>query len=220
MKGKKYVAALLGLALMVTGVRTAKATANSDNNADSLTITILPNIDRGVSIDTTAAYMDLGTMDLKLTTRTVHPATVTILGTLASDGSQTSGQELDLSLTFTGGWSLDTAPTIDTTGVGGEVDALAVYALFSDTGLSTVPTAAEFVSDNGAFTTMSARAGGGSGDGTQFEKTGLGVLPVDGMDHKNPQEKAHLWMLLRMPSATTSGGSKTVTLTATAVDAT
>ncbi len=219
MKSKQYAIALLGMALMVMVTGRAWATTNSANNQDSLTITILPNIDRGVSIDTNTEIMDLGTVDLGVTTQTVRPATVTILGSMSSDGSQTTGQELDLSLTFSpvGGWSLDTSPTIDSTS--NETDAIAVYALFSDTTLSLAPTAAQFVAENGAFTTTLARAGGGVGNGTRFEKTGGGALPGDGMDHLSTGDKAHLWMLFRLPNVTTVTDAQEITLTATAVNA-
>ncbi len=219
MKRKKWACAvLMGLLALGAETRTAWATADSTNNQASLTITILPNIDLGVSIDTNSVILDLGTLDLSMTTQTVRPATVTILGTLASDGSQTTGQELDLSLTFTGGWDLDTSPSVDTTDA--ETDMIAVYALFSDTSLSKAPTAGQFSSENGGFVSTAQRAGGAGGDGAQFEKAGGGALPGDGMDHKSAGDKAHLWMLLRLPSATTDSTAKTVTLTATAVNAT
>ena len=99
---KLAVTALMGLLLTVMGTDRAWAIADPTNDADSMTILITPNIDRGVSIDTANVSLDMGTLDLFSSTQTVTPATVTILGTLDSDGSETTGQELDLSLTFGG----------------------------------------------------------------------------------------------------------------------
>ena len=64
MRSKQTIAALMGLALLVTGAERAWATAVPTNDTDSLTITITPNIDRGVQIDTDNVVMDLGTVDL------------------------------------------------------------------------------------------------------------------------------------------------------------
>lgn len=212
---KRIGAVLLGLALMATGTKTAWADTDTTNDQASITFTIMPNIDRGVSIDTTAVDMDLGTVGLKVTTQTVRPATVTILGTLAYSGSgETTGQELDLALTFSGGWNLDTSPSVDTTDA--ETNMIAVYALFSDTGLSLAPTAAQFDADSSGFTQVSERVGSGSDNGTRFETAGAGALD---MDHMSAGDKAHLWMLFRLPSATTDTNEKKITLTATAVQA-
>ena len=217
MKSKKCIAALLGLMLTVLGTGIAWADSDTTNDRASLTFSLTPNVDFGVSIDTGNITMDFGSVALGTLQQRVRPATVTILGTITSDGSQTTGQELDLALTFVGGWSLDTSPSIDTTS--NETDAIAVYALFSDTSLSLAPTPAQFDAESGGFTQTNERAGGGSGDGTRFEKQGGGALPGDGMDHMSTGDAAHLWMLFRLPADTTTGNQQEITLTATAVNA-
>ena len=217
MRSKKCIAALWGLMLTVMGSGIAWADADTNNDKASITFSLTPNVDLGVSIDTGNVTMDFGTVLLGTLQQPIRPATVTILGTITSDGSQTTGQELDLALTFVGGWSLDTSPSIDTTS--NETDAIAVYALFSDTNLSLAPTPAQFNAESGGFTQTNERAGGASGDGTRFEKQGGGALPGDGMDHKSPNEQAHLWMLFRLPAETTTGNQQEITLTATAVNA-
>ena len=210
----------MGLLLTLAAVNTAFAQSN-DRDSDALTITITPNIDLGVSIDTgsmdIAGVIDLGSVDLYGTTQTVRPATVTILGTVSSDGSETTGQELNLTLSIVSGgtaWGLDTTPS--THAVSGTLDQLAVYALFSDTGLSIAPNGNDFAADNAGFTSATQRAGGAANNGVLFEKTGSGAKD---MDHQSPGDKAHLWMLFRLPNLTTSGTAQQITLTANAVSA-
>ncbi len=212
MKTTMKAAALVGLLMMVTG--RAWALADASNDSDQIIITITPNVDRGVEIDTGSVILDMGTVDLYTTTQTVSPATVTILGTLA-------GQELDLTGSIEGGaidWTFDTSPT--TVGeTGGEEDALAAYVLFSDTSLSLAPTASDFA-DGTALASFSGgspqRAGSASGDGTKHEMTG--AANVD-MDDKDPNDTAHLWIFLRLPSITSTSNAQEVTFTLTAVDA-
>jgi len=206
----------MGLLLTLAAVNTAFAQTN-DPDAASITITITPNVDLGVSIDTGNVVMDLGSVDLYGTTQTVRPATVTILGTVSSDGSETTGQELNLALSFVSGgtpWGLDATPS--THAVSGGLDQLAVYALFSDTGLSIAPNGNDFATDNAGFTSTTQRAGGATNNGVLFEKAGSGAK---NMDHQSPGDKAHLWMLFRLPNLTTSGGAQEITLTANAVNA-
>jgi type 1 fimbria pilin len=206
MKQQTVTGALIGL-LMLTVTGTSFAAAVPSNDQDSIQITITPNIDRGVQIDSQTVSVDLGTIGLQTTTQTVRPATVTILGTVAS-------QELTVAGSILPTWSFDTTPSIDTTSM--EVDALAFYLLFSDTTLSEAPPGAEFVSDSGAFTGQTLRAGGDAGPGTVFEKTNGGAKDMDTLA---PAEQAHLWFFLRLPGTTSSANAQTVTVTLTAVDA-
>ena len=216
MKTKKWMSGLLGLALTLTCLSFAQAQPNDPDSAQ-IKITITPNIDLGVSIDTSNVVMNLGSVDLYGTAQTVRPATVTILGTQASDGSENTGQELSLTLSFVSGgtaWGLDTTPS--THAVSGTLDQLAVYALFSDTGLSVAPTGNDFATDAAGFTSATQRAGGATTNGVLFEKTGSGAK---NMDHQSAGDKAHLWMLFRLPNLTTSGTAQEITLTANAVSA-
>ena len=206
MKTQIMTAALIGL-MTLTLTQNAHAAANPLNDRDSITISVTPNVDRGVSIDSAAVTLDLGVVSLTQSAQTISPATVTILGTLA-------GQELDVTGTITAPWIFDVTPSIDTAST--EQDALAFYLLFSDTTLSGAPTAGEFVADNGAFTGTTLRAGGDVGNGTTFEKTGGGVFDMDTLV---PTETQHLWFFLRMPGTTTSSTQKQVQITLTAADA-
>jgi type 1 fimbria pilin len=206
MNKQTMLGALIGL-LMLTLSTAAFAAAVPSNNQDSVQITITPNVDRGVEIDSQTVSVDLGTVDLQTTTQTVRPATVTILGTLASQELQVDGAILP-------DWSFDTSPTVDTTSM--EQDALAFFLLFSDTTLSGPPTASEFLNDSGAFTGSTARAGGEPGNGVFHEKTAGGAKD---MDNRPPTDQSHLWFFLRLPGTTTTSNEQTVTITLTAVDA-
>ena len=214
MTKKLMTAALSALLMTCWAAGTAQAQAD---DSDSMTITITPNVDYGVEIDTTNTTLDLGTVDLYAATQMVDPATVTILGTVSSDGTETTGQELDLALSFggTGPWSVDATPSTDATS--GSIDELAVYALFSDTELSAPPDGDEFAAESADFTSASGHAGSATNNGTDFEYTQ--AANARDMDHLSVDEKAHLWMFFRLPPSTTNTGAKTVTLTATAVGA-
>ncbi len=213
----KMSAVLIGL-LMMFASGTGWSTADSTNDSDSLTIRITPNVDKGVQIDTgtydSGGYISLGTVDLYKSTFTVRPATVTILGNLGSSGLN-SGQELDVSGTITGGWTFDTTPDVaeDT---GGELDALAVYLLFSDTTLGAAPSAVEFDSGSGAFNGTSTRAGGSSGNGAIFEHAGTGSTDMDDL---SAGDTMHLWLYFRLPSQTSTGSAQDVMITLSVADA-
>ena len=202
---KKVLGALMALAMTLTHTTQAWAIAEPSNDQDSITITITPNVDRGVEIDSTTVAVDLGAVSLNTTTQTVRPATVTILGTIGNT-------ELDVTGTIAPTWSFDTTPTVDT--FSSEQDALAFYMLFSDTNLSNAPTGADFSADSGEFTGTSLRAGGDVGNGGTFEKTGNGVKD---MDARNPADTSHLWFFLRLPGTTTTSAAQSVQITLSAV---
>ena len=205
---KVKMMALIGLMVVTSGVRKLWANSNAANNADSLTIRVTPNVDRGVNIDTAAVVLNLGTLPLYQSTQTVRPSTVTIDGTL-------NGQELDISGSISGGWSFDLSPS--TWGNSGENNRLATYVLFSDNALATAPDGDAFAGANADFTGETLRVGGSSGAGTKFEKTSGGNT-VD-MDNKNPSDQAHMWIFLRLPNTTSTANPQDVTLTLTAKDA-
>lgn len=223
----KKAIAVIGLALigLVFQVGNVWADANNANNADSLTITLTPNVDYGVDIDTTNVTLALGSLELYSTTYVAAPATMTILGTFNS-------QEVDVSTVITGGWSFDATPST-TTGTGGEQDALAMFMLFTSTATNTVPSGNAFganigaagskaFGDSGVSGSGISRAGnasGGSGTaGERFE----GALAADDMDDLSPtannaKNKRHIWFYLRLPSGTSTGNPQTITVTLTAV---
>ena len=220
MRKKVMTGALMGLMMTALGAP-AWATADPTNDTDQVIIRITPNVDLGVSIATAAydagndGYISLGTVDLYQTTWTVRPATVTIEGNIGSNGANT-GQELDVSGAITGGWSFDATPTVGAE-TGGEVDAMAMYLLFSDTTLSAAPAAAEFSSGSGEFTGPTLRAGGdGGAGGTQFEHVGGGST---NMDDLSATDSRHMWLYFRLPNQSSTGNNQDVTVTLSAVNA-
>ena len=221
---KKVLTGLLaGLLMTVLGAGSAWADSDPSNDADSITVRITPNVDFGVDIDSAAlesgGLIDLGIVNLFASTQTVTPATVTIRGNIASGGAGT-GQELDVSGTISSqgsgaDWTFDLTPS--THGVSGELDALATYILFSDTGLSVAPNGDEFSVAAAEFTGTTLRAGGAGGvGGTKFEKTDAGSTEMDDM---SPLESRHLWLFFRLPDSSSGGDAQEVTITLTAVNA-
>ncbi len=209
---KKTISALALMGLLVTWTDRACATADDTNDSDQIIITITPNIDRGVQIDTGSVVMDLGAVDLFTATQTVKPATVTILGTFI-------GQELDLTGAITSAgvaWTFDSSPT--TAPNAGTENLLAAYLLFSDTALSETPSAADFGDGtaDASYTAGTQRVGGPVSGGTKYEIQGPGNLD---MDAKAPLDPAHLWIFFRLPDVTNTSSAQNVTFTLTAVDA-
>lgn len=211
---------LMGLLMTVMGAPQAWAAADATNNTDSLIIRITPNVDLGVEIDTAAydsggdGYISLGTVDMYTTTFTVRPATVTFVGNVGNNGSNT-GQELDVSGSITGGWTFDLTPSVTPTS--GEIDALAMYLLFSDTALSAVPTAADFTAGAGGFTGPTLRAGGDSATtGVKYEHVGNGSVD---MDNKSANDSMHLWFFFRLPNQSSTGNAQDVEVILSAVNA-
>src|SRR3712207_2347867 len=75
-------------------------------DSDSLTITVTPSPDYGLTITTTpAAFLNLGSVELGATAYTTTPATMTIVGTSNSQDMQVQGQILN------GPWAFDTDST-------------------------------------------------------------------------------------------------------------
>ena len=101
-------AMLLGATLgLVSG--DAWADPDSSNDSDSLTISVTPNVDLGVNVDTGTAKWE-GSADLTMTLATnataylASPATVTVLGTFNNQEVQVQGAALDT-------WALDRKST-------------------------------------------------------------------------------------------------------------
>ena len=225
---KKWMAVVLTALMGLWGlVGKAWSDATPSNDSDALTITVTPNVDRGVDISTGAVGLNLGTLDLNLSTFTVSPASVTILGNMASAGPNT-GQELNMSGVIAGGWGFDTtSPSTFTTT--GDTNNLAVFALFSATTLVTAPSGDDFANAtaNAALNDASAgavfdatRVGAANPtNGTRFEKQGTGNVDMDNLSPTSPTVQSHLWFFLRLPDQTTTANAQDVTVTLTAVDA-
>ncbi len=192
------------LALGMIGlVNKAQATAISSNNATALTITITPNVDRGVEISSAIATLNLGSVDMNFSTKTVFPATITIVGNISST-------ELTLLSTITAAgldsWNFDDAPLTV------EADQMAVWSLFSGVSISSVPTDNEFVVYNATVTQSMVALADQIGDAlSRFE----GGWTGSDMDSMTPQTVRHLWTRMRTPSSTSRTATQAVVFTLT-----
>jgi hypothetical protein len=210
-KGWTVLGALLLLGSLFVG--SAQAATN-----DSLTVTITPNAQYIVDIDSNpfaGAWLNLGAVNLGASTWTVRPATVAVQSTYATTELSLQGTPLD-------DWTLDANTATN------EADALKAWAVFTDTGVSNVPAQASgyfsgtVPNVNNSDVIGTANLGVGTGGGlTQFV-----ALPGDA-GHKTmeniPSElvdaaasHAHLWLRFTLPPTTTTLTSKRIYLTLTA----
>jgi hypothetical protein len=206
---KKLIVGMIGMMAMVIGIGSVvQADTISTNNATSLMITIRPNVDYGVEISSSQTSLELGYVEMNASTKTVHPATVTVMGNwystrllMTSTITETSNNR---------SWGFDDVPA------SAEQDRLAVWAVFTKTATSDVPVDLDFENSNAVVTAAMA------GDtptpeqigGTRFEITG-GTAPDD-MDALAPHVSRHLWVRMRTPSASSSSDPQYVRLNLTA----
>ncbi len=174
------------------------ADSNPANDAAAITISITPNIDRGIMIDTGNVNLDLGNLDMNASSQTVMPATVTILGNITNS-------ELDLSAGITGGWVFDPNQTFASTGT----NQLNMWASFTTISSAAAPSqgdeyfrvgtssGAKFTSNTENFGPQPVGVNNGSGVGF-FEPND----PASDMDGLNPGDRRHLWIYLHTPPTT------------------
>lgn len=200
------VLAIGTLTVMSLMVKDAKADANVANDTATIMITITPNVDRSVSIDTNNVAMDLGLVNLNASTQTVRPATVTIGGNLTNT-------ELDLSAQISGGWGFEPTATSTTT------DLLKVWAVFTATTVFTTPTknnntfdnTNDYLSATGTSfpgTRVGSSSGGGGNINNSFEDNS-GNAFAD-MDALNPNMKRHLWLYFVTPDVTSTAAAQQI----------
>jgi hypothetical protein len=192
---------VMGLVMVnVSRVEAAYSDQISTNNTAGLIVKITPRGDRGVEISSGEATLDLGVVDMNFSTKTVHPATVTIYGNMSTT-------ELEMTSTITavaGSWSFDNDPN------DANADLLAVWSVFSGVNISSAPSDNEFVVSNATVTqsmvAVADRIGGVSGNGTRFE----GIWTGSDMDSMVPGTKRHLWVRMRTPASTSITGEQSV----------
>ena len=183
------------------------ADSNPANDSAAFTISVTPNFDRGIEIDTGNVNLDMGTVDMNASTQTVSPATVTILGNITNT-------ELDLSGMITGGWVFDPNQTFTSTGT----NQLNVWASFTDVSSVTVPSqgdeyfrvgtssGAKLISNTPFFGPAAIGIDGSNGLG-RFENN------VTDMDALLPGTKRHLWIYLRTPPTTSATAQQSIRFT-------
>ncbi len=217
-KWTKGLGLVMGL-ILGAAVTRAWADPNTSNDKDSLTITIQPNVDLGVDVDTATTKFVLpggnltGTMAIGATDYLVSPASVTILGNF-------SNQELDLQAAGLDTWTVD-ADEIAAS------DQVQVYAMFTVNKTSR-PVEAEFGQGLdarhqviGTVKTAGETLAGVENDdltGNQFEIANLQMTSGTNMDGIAVGVLKQLWLRLDAPPATTSDENQRIVVTLTAVN--
>ncbi len=217
-KWTKGLGLVLGLVLGMAAGR-AWADPNTSNDKDSLTITIQPNVDLGVDVDTTttkfvAAGGNLtGTMALGATDYLVSPASVTILGNF-------SNQEVQLQAAGLNTWAVDEDETAG-------ADSVQVYALFAVNKTSR-PVEGEFGSDSGRHQVKAGvqTAGEPVGAATENNDRTDNRYEINNADMTSGTEMdgiavgvlKQLWLRLDAPPTTTSDEDQRIVVTLTAVN--
>ena len=197
----KKIAAVMAIGMMVVGglkVSARAADANVLNDTATILVTITPNVDRGVTIDTMNVTLNLGAVTLGNSTQTVQPSTVTITGSM-------SNTELDLNAQITGGWNFE--PTAGASNTNG----LKTWVVFTNTAQLTAPSkAGDLFDDTNDFLASATnnfadtRIGGTAGNGAAFED---GVVDMDAL---NPGMKRHMWMYFTTPSVTDTSSDQQI----------
>lgn len=195
---------LLISGLLLAGVLPSSADPNPGNDSDSLTVTILPQTDFGVVIDTDNVTLDFS-MAMGATDYTVLPATVTIVGNVHP-------QELNISaanISPVTAWTLDTDETAET-------DQLQMYALFA-ADRQTHPAESDFTGVKNLITTVPKRAGfaGSSGPDGSFENSSMsGAANMDNIMLTSPSRQ--MWLRLDTPPRTSTDEVQSIQVTITA----
>lgn len=210
-QGRTKVQMMLGALLLLGTLLTGAAHAAT---TDSLTVTITPNAQYAVDVDTaiSPALLNLGTVDLNTSTATVNVTTVQVNSTYATT---------DLSIraeVISGGWSIDGDTTTQ------ETDALQSWAVFTDTSVVSATVAAAQAGAFGAndLLQQTNRDVGSVGAGPSMYMLGAGETGFKSMEDlvpstiDAPASRSHLWLKFLLPPATTTLTAKQIYITVTA----
>jgi hypothetical protein len=215
MKMKTLMLTMTAAALMTASV--AKADSNPANDSASFTVRITPNVDLGVTVDTTgAAWVGSANLDVAqdLLTDKVMSAPVSI-----AMAGNFNNQELTLTGANLNTWTLDADETPN-------LDALRLYALFAKNTSASTPVVADFDGVNNLITTTPTRAGqpqpDEAGDSNHTyelpiahaEYIGGQGGDVDGMSSTAARK---LWLRSSTPNLTSTDEQAAFTVTVTAV---
>ena len=203
---------MLTAALALMTATFARADANPANDSGSFTVRITPNVDLGVTVDTTgaawtgSANLDV-TSDLATDTRLTAPIGIAMAGNFGN-------QELTLSAVALNTWVLDTD----------EVDAqdqMRLYAMFGRFAYSASPAVADFNGTGNLITGSTVRAGQAqadeAGDTNHAYELATGNSEYADVDGMNSTSTRKLWLRARTPSTTSTDGQAQFTVTVTAV---
>ena len=213
MKATKTTA-WLGLAALalVLGVTAAKADPNNANNTGTFTVRITPNVDLGVTVDTSgSAWAGSANLDVAVALNAESILGTGVKLTIAGDFSN---QELLLSATNLDTWTLDADETPG-------ADSMRLYAMVgADQG--TAPGSGLFAGAGNLLTGTPVRAGqaqanetGDSAHTYEFS-TGAGAVYAD-IDGMAVAAARRLWLRANTPTTTTTDEQARFTVTVTAV---
>lgn len=212
-QGRTMKGLVLGALLLLGTLSARRAQAQSTTTYDSLTVTITPNAQYAVDVDTaiSPALLNLGVVDLGQSTFTVNVTTVEVRSSFAAT---------DLSIraeVISGGWTVDGDTTTQ------ETDGLQAWAVFTDTSVVSQAVAAAqpgaFAADDLLQQTNRDVGNVGGGPNLYMLTSGTGFknmedLPSSAVDLN--ASRSHLWLKFRLPSVTTTPSAQQIYITLTA----
>lgn len=204
--GRLASAAAMALGLLALGNTVHAVDANPGNDSAAMIVRITPNADRGVTIssgDLGGAQISLGLVDLGASTRTIHPATVTVQGNMINT-------ELDLAASISGGWVFDPIQSFTSTG---GANQLATWVQFTSvsTGLAPAQDYEYFRVGTTSGSKIIATGASYSGSVGLTGSTGVGFFEnnegsVDGgpgnLDMMAPAAVRHMFTYFTLPTQT------------------
>ena len=214
MKTVKTAMLTAALALTTAGLAHA-ADTNPANDSGSFTVRITPNVDLGVTVDTTGANwagvsttLDVA-QDLASDVLLDAPVNIAMAGNM-------NNQELTLTGVALNTWVLDT-DELD------RIDQVRLYALFSEVALGASPAVGAFAGAQNLIKIAATRAGQAQVDeGTDnnhvYERSNVNALSdVDGMSATATRK---LWLRSTTPSTSSTDQQAAFTVIVTAVTGT
>ena len=213
---RTWKAGLLGLAALLLGGVSWASDPVSSNNSATFQVRITPNVDLGVTVNTSGAAWsgdaDLyGDLDLGATRLMGTGVTVTMAGNFQR-------QELSLAGTNIDTWVLDTDESTTE-------NALRLYAMIGANQTTDVPLAADVSGSGNILAGGATRAGqsvtneGGDSSHTYEFSTGAGTKYAN-VDDMAVSTARRLWLRADTPATTTTDGQQKFTITVTAVTGT
>ena len=211
-KLKTLKTALLTAALGLLAATAARADSNPANDSGSFTIRITPNVDLGVTVDTTGAAWE-GSSNLDMTqalgsdVRLQTPVNITMAGNL-------NNQELTLTGAALNTWTLDTDEA-------DAQDQLRLYAMFGKSNSPVKPAIADFAGAQNLITTVATRAGqtqaNEGGDTGHVYELSTGHAEYADVDGMTATAARVLWLRSSAPSTSSTEGQAAFTVTVNAV---
>ncbi len=212
MKLKTLKTALLSAALALMSATAARADANPANDSGTFTIRITPNVDLGVTVDTTGAAWE-GSSNLDMTqtlgsdVRLLTPVSITMAGNL-------NNQELTLTGAALNTWTLDTDES-------DESDKLRLYAMFGKSPVTTPLAVGDYAGAQNLITTVATRAGqpqaDEGGDTNHVYELPLAHGEYADVDGMTATATRKLWLRSSTPSTSSTEGQAAFTITVNAV---